>query len=53
MSRQAAEVGAPESEMPNRVITLHSSQGAGEHCHVGAMRLARQATFDWFDETLG
>ena len=53
MSRQAAEVGPPESEMPNRVITLHSSQGAGEHFYMEAVKLARQAMFDWLDETLG
>jgi hypothetical protein len=37
----------------NKVITVHSSQGAGEHFYMGAMRLARQAMFDWLDETLG
>jgi hypothetical protein len=52
MSRQAAEVGPPESEMPNRVITVHSSQGAGEHGNMGTMRLARQTMFGGLDETL-
>jgi hypothetical protein len=37
----------------NEVITFHSSRGAGEHFYMGAMRLARQAMFDWLDETLG
>jgi len=53
MSRQAAEVGPPESEMLQQGHHRHSSQGAGEHFYMGAMRLARQAMFDWLDGTRG
>jgi pimeloyl-ACP methyl ester carboxylesterase len=36
---------------PTKLVTLHASEGAGEHCHMGAMRLAHQTMFDWLDET--
>jgi hypothetical protein len=53
MSRQAAEVGPPESEMLKQGHHVHSSQVAGEHFYMEAVKLARQAMFDWLDETLG
>jgi predicted alpha/beta-fold hydrolase len=36
---------------PTKLVTLHASDGAGEHCHMGAMRRAHQTMFDWLDET--
>ncbi|MEU6974000.1 alpha/beta fold hydrolase [Kitasatospora aureofaciens] len=34
------------------LITLPESEGAGEHCHMGAMSRFQQVTFDWLDTTL-
>ena len=48
---QAAKVDAA-LRCPHKYVTLHTSQGAGEHCHMGAMRLAHQTIFDWLDEVL-
>ncbi len=36
----------------SRYVKLDRSQGADEHCHMGAMRLAQQIIFDWLDEVL-
>jgi len=33
-------------------IKLTSAEGAGEHCHEGALMRANQVIFDWLDETL-
>lgn len=38
---------------PKKLVTLYSSEGAGEHCHMGAMSRLHQTIFDWLDETLG
>ncbi|MER7673732.1 alpha/beta fold hydrolase [Kitasatospora sp. NPDC096128] len=37
---------------PHTLITLPESEGAGEHCHMGAMARFQQVTFDWLDTTL-
>ncbi|MCX5096439.1 hypothetical protein OOK36_48430 [Streptomyces sp. NBC_00365] len=37
---------------PHTLITLPETEGAGEHCHVGAMSRFHQSTFDWLDTTL-
>jgi hypothetical protein len=37
---------------PTTLITLRESEGAGEHCHMGAMSRLHQCIFDWLDETL-
>lgn len=34
------------------LVTLHESDGAGEHCHMGAMSRMHQVIFDWLDQTL-
>jgi hypothetical protein len=34
------------------LVTLKEAEGAGEHCHMGAMSRAHQVIFDWLDETL-
>jgi pimeloyl-ACP methyl ester carboxylesterase len=34
------------------LTTLHEAEGAGEHCHMGAMSRAHQVIFDWLDQTL-
>ncbi len=37
---------------PKKLVTFLEADGAGEHCHMGAMFLAHQTIFDWLDETL-
>ncbi|WP_327071393.1 alpha/beta hydrolase family protein [Kitasatospora sp. NBC_01302] len=37
---------------PHTLITLPEAEGAGEHCHMGAMARFQQLTFDWLDTTL-
>jgi pimeloyl-ACP methyl ester carboxylesterase len=37
---------------PTTVITLTAAEGAGEHCHVGAMSRVHQELFDWLDTTM-
>ncbi|MCC9311844.1 alpha/beta fold hydrolase [Kitasatospora sp. RB6PN24] len=34
-------------------ITFREDEGAGEHCHEGALLLFHQRTFDWLDTVLG
>jgi pimeloyl-ACP methyl ester carboxylesterase len=34
------------------LVTLEESEGAGEHCHVGAMSRLHQTIFDWLDDTV-
>ena len=34
------------------LITLAEAEGAGEHCHMGALARAHQTIFDWLDITL-
>jgi pimeloyl-ACP methyl ester carboxylesterase len=34
------------------LVTLREAEGAGEHCHMGAMFRSHQVIFDWLDETL-
>jgi pimeloyl-ACP methyl ester carboxylesterase len=34
------------------LVTLRESEGAGEHCHMGAMGRAHQVIFDWLDDVL-
>jgi hypothetical protein len=35
-----------------RLVTLTNAEGAGEHCHMGAMWRLHQVMFDWLDEVL-
>ncbi|GAB7189234.1 hypothetical protein ATKI12_9081 [Kitasatospora sp. Ki12] len=37
---------------PHTLITLTEAEGAGEHCHMGAMARFHQSVFDWLDSTL-
>lgn len=48
---QPAKVAAG-LKAPHKLVTLTNADGAGEHCHMGAMRLFGQTTFDWLDEVL-
>jgi pimeloyl-ACP methyl ester carboxylesterase len=38
---------------PKTFLTFTAAEGAGEHCHEGALTLFHQRLFDWLDETLG
>lgn len=49
---QAAEVEKALINAPTRFVTLTEAEGAGEHCHMGAMGRAHQVMFDWLDSTL-
>jgi hypothetical protein len=46
------EIVAKALAAPTTLITLRESEGAGEHCHMGAMSRLHQCIFDWLDETL-
>ena len=37
---------------PKTFLTFTGSEGAGEHCHEGALTLFHQRLFDWLDDTL-
>ena len=37
---------------PTHLVTLTEAEGAGEHCHMGAMSRAHSTIFDWLDNTL-
>lgn len=39
-------------QAPKTLVTLTADEGAGEHCHMGALFRAHQVIFDWLDETL-
>ena len=38
---------------PHERIMLTDAEGAGEHCHEGAMLTFHQHAFDWLDAVLG
>ncbi|MFI9273521.1 alpha/beta hydrolase family protein [Kitasatospora sp. NPDC052896] len=37
---------------PHTLVTLPEAEGAGEHCHMGAMSRFHQVAFDWLGTTL-
>jgi pimeloyl-ACP methyl ester carboxylesterase len=37
---------------PKTFMTFTAAEGAGEHCHEGALTLFHQRLFDWLDDTL-
>jgi len=37
---------------PKTFLTFTAAEGAGEHCHEGALTLFHQRMFDWLDDTL-
>lgn len=43
---------ACELKCPHKQVLMRSGDGAGEHCHMGAMRLLHQTIFDWLEKTL-
>jgi len=48
---QAGKLAA-ELKAPHKHVIMRNIDGAGEHCHMGAMRLTHQTIFDWLSETL-
>jgi len=49
---QAHQVEKALTNAPTTLVTLTGAEGAGEHCHMGAMLRAHQVMFDWLDTTL-
>jgi len=43
---------ASELKSPHKHVLMRSKDGAGFHCHMGAMRLLHQTVFDWLENTL-
>ncbi|SEG33511.1 Alpha/beta hydrolase family protein [Bryocella elongata] len=43
---------ASELKAPHKHVIMRNVDGAGEHCHMGAMRITQQTIFDWLAETL-
>ena len=39
-------------DCPKTFVTFSAAEGAGEHCHEGALTLFHQRMFDWLDDTL-
>jgi pimeloyl-ACP methyl ester carboxylesterase len=37
---------------PKNFLTFTAAEGAGEHCHEGALTLFHQRLFDWLDDTV-
>jgi pimeloyl-ACP methyl ester carboxylesterase len=40
------------SQAAPTLITLTAAEGAGEHCHMGALTRSHQVMFDWLDDVL-
>ena len=49
---QPQEVEAALVNADTTLVTLTEAEGAGEHCHMGAMSRAHQTMFDWLDDTM-
>ena len=49
---QPAEVAEALTKAPTTYVALREAEGAGEHCHMGAMSRAHQTIFDWLDTQL-
>ncbi|WP_211748207.1 alpha/beta fold hydrolase [Paenibacillus sp. Marseille-Q4541] len=43
---------ASELKAPHKHVVMRNADGAGEHCHMGAMRLLHQTIFDWLHTNL-
>ena len=48
---QAGKLAA-EMKAPHKHVVMRNADGAGEHCHMGAMRVFHQTVFDWLHTTL-
>jgi pimeloyl-ACP methyl ester carboxylesterase len=49
---QPQEVELALTSSATTLVTLTEAEGAGEHCHMGAMSRAHQTIFDWLETTL-
>jgi len=49
---QPARVAEEMVNSKATLVTLRESEGAGEHCHMGAMGRVHQVIFDWLDGVL-
>jgi pimeloyl-ACP methyl ester carboxylesterase len=52
LAGQPQEVKRSLTNSPTTLFTLTEAEGAGEHCHMGAMSRAHQVMFDWLESTL-
>jgi len=43
---------ASELTVAHEHVLMRNIDGAGEHCHMGAMRVTHQTIFDWLENTL-
>ena len=49
---EAARAAGAMVNSKTTLVTLRESDGAGEHCHVGAMGRVHQTIFDWLDDVM-
>jgi pimeloyl-ACP methyl ester carboxylesterase len=49
---EAARAAEAMVNSKTTLVTLREDEGAGEHCHVGAMGRAHQTMFDWLDDVM-
>jgi pimeloyl-ACP methyl ester carboxylesterase len=49
---EAARAAEAMVNSKTTLVTLREAEGAGEHCHVGAMGRAHQTMFDWLDDVM-
>jgi pimeloyl-ACP methyl ester carboxylesterase len=52
MKGQPQLVKAALPQAATTLVTLTAAEGAGEHCHMGALLRAHQVMFDWLDSVL-
>ena len=49
---QPQQVERALTQAATTLVTLTAAEGAGEHCHMGALTRAHQVMFDWLDGVL-
>jgi pimeloyl-ACP methyl ester carboxylesterase len=49
---QPEKVAQALTKAPTTLVALGEAEGAGEHCHMGAMSRAHQVIFDWLDSAI-
>ena len=52
LKSEPARVAEAMVNSKTTLVTLRESDGAGEHCHMGAMGRTHQLIFDWLDDIL-
>ena len=49
---QPQQVEQALTQAATTLVTLTAAEGAGEHCHMGALTRSHQVMFDWLDDVL-